>query len=432
MKPAAAERRPVTLTIAGSDSGGGAGIQADLKTMEATGAFATSAITAVTSQNTVGVDRSHVLPTAEIEAQCDAVFDDFEVQAIKTGMLATAPVISLVTDRVAAHDAPAVVDPVMVATTGDRLLDAEAEDAYEALIAESTLVTPNADEAEVLTGAALETTADARAAGEELVAMGAAAALVKGGHLHEDEGTVIDVLVTEETVEEFEHPRVETAATHGSGCTLSSAIAARLARADSLVDAVEWATDFMHSAVRYHHDVGQGPGAVHHLVDLRNRTDRHPTVKRLDALVEQIRSASTAVEGRHIDLAVGTAYAETLEDVATTTVGSDGGAIDHQPDRRFGADEAVAQRLLGVRDAKPSVRFAASMALPEETARPETVDLTYRATADTRAACRRSAEATAESPILLEEQSGDMTVYTALGSDTAAVSKRLLELSTGE
>ena len=183
---------PVALTVAGSDSGGGAGIQADLKTMESHGVFGTSVVTAVTAQNTRGVERSHVLPVAEIEAQWRAVRDDFDLGAVKTGMLATDPVIDLVTDRAAALDAPLVVDPVMVAASGDRLLDADAEAAYADLVGEATLVTPNADEAAVLTGVEPTDRGTAREAGEALLAMGADAVLVKGGHVGTDADTVVD------------------------------------------------------------------------------------------------------------------------------------------------------------------------------------------------------------------------------------------------
>ncbi|MGM0591044.1 MAG: bifunctional hydroxymethylpyrimidine kinase/phosphomethylpyrimidine kinase, partial [Halobacteriota archaeon] len=221
---------PVALTVAGSDSGGGAGIQADLKTMEAHGVFGTSVVTAVTAQNTRGVTGFSVLSTDDIEAQYDAVVDDFDVGAIKTGMLATSEVVELVTEKLAGYDGPTVVDPVMVATSGDRLLDEAAEAAYESLVAVSTVVTPNTDEATVLTGVDVTNGESAREAGEALVEMGATTALVKGGHLGTD--TVVDTLVTADGVRQFEHDRVDTDATHGSGCTLSSTIAARLARGD--------------------------------------------------------------------------------------------------------------------------------------------------------------------------------------------------------
>ncbi len=267
--------KPVVLTIAGSDSGGGAGIQADLKTIEATGGFGTSALTAVTAQNTTGVESGYVLPVDEIEAQIDAVVSDFDVRAVKTGMLATAEIVATVTAAVAEIDAPVVVDPVMVAATGDRLLSEDAESAYGALIDESTLVTPNADETAVLTGVTPEDEASARRAGRSLLETGADAALIKGGHMPGDR--VLDVLVMPDGAETITHPRIDTVATHGSGCTLSAAIATRLARGEPLVDAVDQSVAFTQRAIRHHHDVGAGPGAVHHLVALRDDAGREQT-----------------------------------------------------------------------------------------------------------------------------------------------------------
>ncbi|EMA60792.1 bifunctional hydroxymethylpyrimidine kinase/phosphomethylpyrimidine kinase [Halorubrum lipolyticum] len=257
---------PVALSIAGSDSGGGAGIQADLKAMTAHGVFGTSVVTATTAQNTRGVRDVHAVPSGHVASQCDAVFDDFDVSAVKTGMLATAETVETVTGLVAAVEAPIVVDPVMVAASGDRLLSPEAETAYEGLIEAATLVTPNADEAEVLVDAPVEAPADAERAGRELVAVGADAALIKGGHLGDGE-RVTDTLVVggeegEATALRFENPRVATEATHGSGCALSSAVAARLARGEPLREAVAAAVDGMGPAIRRGYDVGEGPGAV--------------------------------------------------------------------------------------------------------------------------------------------------------------------------
>ncbi|THE63772.1 bifunctional hydroxymethylpyrimidine kinase/phosphomethylpyrimidine kinase [Salinadaptatus halalkaliphilus] len=263
------ETRPVALTIAGSDSGGGAGIQADLATFATHEVFGTAAITAATAQHTRGVESSFVLPTEEIAAQIDAVVGDFDIGAAKTGMLATTAVVELVAERAPDFEFPLVVDPVMVATSGDRLLEESAERAYEDLIADAAVVTPNADEAEVLTGVNVADVDSARAAGEQLLELGADAALVKGGHVPGE--TIRDVLVVAAAdgpvVETFEHERVDTDATHGSGCTLAAAIAARLARGDDLEDAVEGATDFLSRAIEHHYDVGQGPGAVNHSVD---------------------------------------------------------------------------------------------------------------------------------------------------------------------
>ncbi|QKG92482.1 bifunctional hydroxymethylpyrimidine kinase/phosphomethylpyrimidine kinase [Halorubrum salinarum] len=265
---------PVALTVAGSDSGGGAGIQADLTAMTAHGVFGASVVTATTAQNTRGVEDVNPLPADHVAAQYAAVADDFDVRAVKTGMLATAEIVETVTEAVADADAPLVVDPVMVAATGDRLLSPAAEAAYEGLVAAATLVTPNADEAAVLTGDPVETPADAEAAGRELVTLGAEAALVKGGHLtggKAGDDAVVDTLVRAEeagdsesapAVDRFETPRVDTDATHGSGCALSSAIAARLARGESVREAVEAAVEGMTEAVRRGYDVGEGPGAV--------------------------------------------------------------------------------------------------------------------------------------------------------------------------
>ena len=267
---------PVALTVAGSDSGGGAGIQADLKTMTTHDVFGTAVVTATTAQNTRGVHDVNPLSAEHVAAQYDAVVDDFAPRAVKTGMLGTREVVETATRKLAEFPEPVVVDPVMVAATGDRLLSPAAEEAYDDLIAAATLVTPNADEAAVLVDGAIETPADAADAGRTLVERGADAALVKGGHLDDaddrrasgDEAAVVDTLVVggegggDPRVRRIENPRVDTDATHGSGCTLSSAIAARLARGEPLEAAVVAAVDGMSEAIRRGYDVGTGPGAV--------------------------------------------------------------------------------------------------------------------------------------------------------------------------
>ncbi|QLG63672.1 bifunctional hydroxymethylpyrimidine kinase/phosphomethylpyrimidine kinase [Halorarum salinum] len=356
----APDARPVALTIAGSDSGGGAGIQADLKTMEAGGAFGTSAVTAVTAQNTRGVESSHVLPVAEIEAQIDAVLSDFDVRAVKTGMLATEPIVASVADVAADLDAPLVVDPVMVAATGDRLLDPDAEDEYETLLAHATLATPNADEAEVLTGVDVEDRASAVEAGEALLETGVDAALVKGGHVPGDR--VRDVLVAPEGVETFEHPRVDTDATHGSGCTLASAIATRLAHGDPLVDAVAEGVSFLERAVRYHLDVGEGPGSVHHLVALRDRAARQPTGEAVEEVVRRFVEAdvSPLVPEVGMNVVAATPYAEDPGETAAVEGRITRTLSGVKPNRgvRFGASSHVARFLLSAREFDPSLRFA--------------------------------------------------------------------------
>ncbi|WP_255194036.1 bifunctional hydroxymethylpyrimidine kinase/phosphomethylpyrimidine kinase [Natronobeatus ordinarius] len=360
MRRPAPDARPVGLTIAGSDSGGGAGIQADLATMAAHGVFGTSAITAVTAQHTRGVESSHVLPLEEVEAQLSAVIDDFAVAGAKTGMLATPELVRLVADRAPTFGFPLVVDPVMVATSGDRLLEPEAEAAYADLLAEATIVTPNADEATVLTGVEIEDEASARAAGEAICELGAEAALIKGGHVPGE--TVRDVLVTADDVRTFEHPRVDTDATHGSGCTLAAAIAARLARGADLESAVEGATDFLARAIRYPYDVGQGPGAVNHGVEIRNDAAREPTAEAVrsvvDALVEADVSPLLPEVGTNVVGA--TPYAESVAETAAVEGRITRTFSGVAPTRgvRFGASSHVARFLLEARECFPTLRFA--------------------------------------------------------------------------
>ena len=358
---------PVVLTIAGSDSGGGAGIQADLKTIEAGGAFGTSAITSVTAQNTTGVQGNHLLPTDDIAAQIDAVLDDFDVNAVKTGMLATGEVIDLVAGR--ASDLPnLVVDPVMVAASGDRLLAPEAEDAYEDLIARSALVTPNADEAEVLTDREITDPDAAAAAGQDLVTMGADAALVKGGHVPGDD--IVDVLVTDDGVRTYRHDRVDTDATHGSGCTLSSAIATRLAHGDDVEAGVAAGIDLLSRAVRYNLDVGEGPGSVHHTVELRDTAAREATAEAVESVVAALTENKLAplVPESGLAVAAATPHAERPDEVAAVdgrvTLTMAGPRPNHGV--RFGAEPELARWVLAVREQDPARRFAVTCRLTDE------------------------------------------------------------------
>ncbi|MGQ3411145.1 bifunctional hydroxymethylpyrimidine kinase/phosphomethylpyrimidine kinase [Natrinema sp. LN54] len=360
MRTPAPESRPVALTIAGSDSGGGAGIQADLATMAAHGVFGTSAITAVTAQNTRGVESSFVLPIEEIEAQLAAVTDDFAVGAAKTGMLATTEVIETVANRAGEFDFPLVVDPVMVATSGDRLLEPEAERAYEDLLGAATLVTPNADEAEVLTDIAVTDEESAREAGEAILETGVDAVLVKGGHVPGEQ--VRDVLVTDATTRAFEHPRVGTDATHGSGCALAAAIAARLAKGEPLETAVEGATDFLARAVRYYYDVGEGHGAVNHVAPLRNEAARELTAEEVHAVVDRLvdADASALVPEVGMNVVGATPYAESVAETAAVEGRITRTLSGIQPNRgvRFGASSHVARFLLSAREFVPDLRFA--------------------------------------------------------------------------
>jgi hydroxymethylpyrimidine/phosphomethylpyrimidine kinase len=251
----------VALTIAGSDSGGGAGIQADLKAFAALGVFGTSAITAVTAQNTAEVRLVHRLPLDVVRAQVDAVLDDLPVAAVKTGMLADAAVVELVVDLVTAGRLPnLVVDPVMVASTGARLLDEHAEQLYAELLPVAKVFTPNLVEAGVLVGGPLTSVAHQRDAARALASCTQGTVVVKGGH---GRGDAVDVVCRGGDLYELRADRVRTANNHGSGCSFASAIAAGLARGLDVPAALEQAKQFVTRAVRgaarWHLGAGRGP-----------------------------------------------------------------------------------------------------------------------------------------------------------------------------
>ena len=258
------------LIIAGSDSGGGAGIQADIKTVTALGGYAATAITAVTVQNTQGVGAVHSLAPDLVEAQARAVLDDIGADIIKTGMLGDAEMVRTVARLLADVAVPTVVDPVMTAKGGAKLLDGAAlAMVREHLVPCTALLTPNAPEAAALTGMVVATTDDLRRAGEELLSMGAGAVLMKGGHVAGPR--VIDVLMTPYGETVFEGERIESRHTHGTGCTLASACAVGLAQGVSLEAAAARAWDYVHQAILQAPGLGQGHGPLDHGWPLRGR-----------------------------------------------------------------------------------------------------------------------------------------------------------------
>lgn len=253
------------LIIAGSDSGGGAGIQADIKTVTALGGYGMTAVTAVTVQNTQGVSDVHEIPTNIISGQIDAVLSDIGADAIKTGMLASVKVIETVAHALSelGGDIPRVIDPVMRAKGGHSLL---AEDAAQALIQQlvkgATIVTPNLPEAEVLVGRSIKTLEDMESSVDALRALGAQAVLLKGGHLEGD--GLVDILITQSDVVRFEDARIKTKSTHGTGCTLASAIAVSLANGFPLSDSVDRARRYVRKAIETAPGLGQGHGPLNH------------------------------------------------------------------------------------------------------------------------------------------------------------------------
>ncbi len=261
------------LTIAGSDSGGGAGIQADLKAFAARGVYGMSALTAVTAQNTLGVQGVHELPSEFVGQQIDSVMTDIGADAWKSGMLSSAPIIGVLADRVRHYGVELlVVDPVMVAKSGDPLLQRQArETLIEELVALAHVITPNHHEAQVLTGLEVRTLADMREAAKAIHELGARNVVVKGGHLPVT-ARAIDVLYDGEEIIEFDAPRVDTRNTHGTGCTYASAIAAELAKGRSVREAVRTAKGYLTAALQaaVGLEIGQGHGPLHHFPDWQN------------------------------------------------------------------------------------------------------------------------------------------------------------------
>jgi hydroxymethylpyrimidine/phosphomethylpyrimidine kinase len=258
----------IALTIAGSDSGGGAGIQADLKTFQRFGVYGTSAITAITAQNTLGVSRWEPVSADLLRAQIDAVCDDLPPSAFKTGMLGTGALASAVAAAIDAHSlANYVLDPVMVATSGDVLFEPDAiEIIRRQLVSRAYLVTPNVPEAEILIGEKIDDEDGMARAAEKIVReMGAQAVLLKGAHLSSGD-RVIDVLYDGD-VRTFRGQRLETTSTHGTGCTLSAAITAQLAKGESLHAAVRRSIQYVHNAIATAPGLGSGHGPLNHLAE---------------------------------------------------------------------------------------------------------------------------------------------------------------------
>ena len=258
---------PIALSVAGSDPSGGAGIQADLKTFAAFDVYGAAVLTCCTAQNTTGVFATGELPVDLVAAQLDAVLEDLAVGAIKTGMLGRATIVDVVAKRLAPRAIPLVVDPVMVATSGDLLLTADGVAALrDRLLPLARIVTPNLAEAGVLTGRDVRTLADMREAARRIRDLGPRAVLVKGGHLA---GAACDVMLDGDALHEFATERVDAGPLHGSGCTLSAAICAGLARGDALPDAVAAAKRFVHEAIRGALAVGRGARPLDHRVRVR-------------------------------------------------------------------------------------------------------------------------------------------------------------------
>ena len=359
---------PVALTVAGTDSGGGAGVAADLKTMAARGAFGSAAVTTVTAQNTVGVDSAHPVPPEEVAAQIRSVVSDLPVAAAKTGMLGDADRVEAVAEALP-EALPLVVDPVVVAASGARLLDGAGVDALrDRLIERAAVVTPNAPEAELLTGREVATPEDALEAARTLRAAGAETALVTGGHLDPGPGDgVVDAFAGRGGAVRFERDRVDTAATHGTGCTLSAAIAADLAAGAAPREAVAGAESSLDRTLSRGLPYGEGPGPVNHLGATRTDAATPDACARLRAALGRLERAGSPVASVVTEVGTNVALApagalEPAEIVAVEgRLRATGGGVRAAGGVARGASDHLARLLSGVREVDPGTRAVANV-----------------------------------------------------------------------
>ena len=356
---------PRVLSIAGSDSGGGAGIQADLKTFAALGVHGMTAITAITAQNTLGVIAIQGVEPSIIKAQIDAVVTDIGVDTVKIGMLHSADVIEAVAEKIEEYGLPAVVDPVMVTTSGSELLKPEAKTSLvDRLLPLAIVLTPNVHEAEILSGIEIKSLDDAKEAAERIAALGPKAVLVKGGYLALDKA--VDVLYIGGEFTVLEAPLHDTVNTHGTGCSLSSAIAAQIAKGDGIVEAVKKAKMFVNRGIKHGLDIGEGPGPLNPMADLYNKAER-------SAVIEDIREAVAMVEASpgmrdlvaecQMNIGMAVSYAVDHLDVAAVD-----GRLTRQMNGvraagcpRFGASRHIASTILAVMEFDKRKRAALNL-----------------------------------------------------------------------
>lgn len=356
------------LTIAGSDSGGGAGIQADIKTITVLGGYAMSAITALTAQNTLGVQGVHPVPAAFVRRQLDSVLSDIGVDAVKTGMLASAEIVQAVAEVLRlCKPAVLVVDPVMVAKSGDLLLTEAARDRLKHdLIPLAQVVTPNLPEASVLAGFAVTDEGSMRRAAAAIHDLGACMVLVKGGHLH---GPALDILFDGSRYHPFEGARLQQRNTHGTGCTLSAALATFLAQGQTPLDAVENARAFTRRAIANALALGSGHGPTNHYAAIAQQMARPQVIERLQAAVRQLLQAPI---GRFIpevrsNLVYALPNAAGPNDVAAVPgrISQTGDTLLALREPAFGASRHIAKVVLAAMNRDPGMRSAMNLRFSE-------------------------------------------------------------------
>jgi len=347
-------RIPCALTIAGSDSGGGAGIQADLKTFAALGVHGMTAITSITAQNTVAVTAVQDVDPDIVRAQIEAVANDIGVDAAKTGMLHTSDIVEVVADEIEKHRFPVVVDPVMIAKSGAVLLKPEATEMLVGrLLPLATVLTPNAMEAEVISGLKIMTLEDGKRAAEKIAALGPGAVVVKGGHIIQREGRAVDILLDKGDITLLEAERYETTTTHGTGCSFSSAIAAELAKGKGIPEAVMVAKEFVNRSIKYGLQIGRGHGPLNPMANLYNAAERYRVLKSVgDAvkLLEKSLKVRELVAEVQMNIGMALPYASSPKDVAAVEgriVGMKRG-VRATGCPQFGISRHVARTILAV------------------------------------------------------------------------------------
>ncbi|MBI4776819.1 MAG: bifunctional hydroxymethylpyrimidine kinase/phosphomethylpyrimidine kinase [Deltaproteobacteria bacterium] len=355
---------PKILTIAGSDSGGGAGIQADLKTITVLGGYGMSVLTALTAQNTVGVTGIHEVPPDFIAAQIDAVAEDIGVDAVKTGMLLTSHIVELVARKIREHGMPnLVVDPVMVAKSGDPLLVVEARNALKKhLVPLSRVITPNIPEAEILSGMTISTMAHVKEAARIIHGEGAENVVIKGGHRLD---RPVDTLFDGSDFFLFEGEHYDTPNTHGTGCTFSAVIATGLGTGLSVEEAVAWAKEYIQLAIRYSLDIGEGHGPTNHLAPVLLEWDKSEAIEELEDAFERFEEmdAGYLIPEVQSSLVYALPHARSADDVAAFPGRIvrlyDGAAVLAPPE--FGVSEYMAKVLLRIMKGFPEQRSAMNL-----------------------------------------------------------------------
>jgi hydroxymethylpyrimidine/phosphomethylpyrimidine kinase len=344
---------PRVLSIAGSDPDGGAGIQADLKTFSALGVYGMTVITSVTAQNTIDLKKIHDVPIEIIKAQIDALISDIGIDAVKTGMLHTKEMIEVVANKIGKENLPLVIDPVMSTKSGAPLIESDAKSALiKFLFPLATIVTPNSMEAEIVSGIKIRTIDDAKEAAKKISEFGAKSVVIKGGHAF-SEKKVLDLLYSDGDLKVFEEDRIETRTTHGTGCCFASAIAAELAKGNSVVNAVKHAKDFVTKAIRFGFSIGHGYGPVNPMAHLYNEAEKYRVIENVKEAVEILESNqefSKLIPESQTNVAMALPLADSITDVAAIPgrIIRIGKSTKASSCPEFGASSHVARTVLAV------------------------------------------------------------------------------------